>query len=345
MLNWKNLIDTTLSPADIAPEKITRVCETTRLSSLTQILPQVDDHGVLVVINALGEDIGVVNLMRLSHALARELMATRNERDTARRALAQTDEARGLFFASLSHELRTPLNAITGYSEWLLARDNPKINTPQQQEKCLNSILSASQHMLGMLDCVLEMARLRAQQVELKAEPIALSTIVDTTFQLLMPTARARNMQLLSKGLQMLPQIITDPGILRQILLNLVSNAIKYGRQGTRVHITARLLAKGDLRIEVRDQGPGIPAHALAKLMRPFHRLDAHDLADGPKGAGLGLALVKLMVELQDGDFKLVSQAGKGTRAIVTLPAARVLQTRPIGHQGAFCFTRLANLA
>jgi two-component system cell cycle sensor histidine kinase PleC len=160
-------------------------------------------------------------------------------------------------------------------------------------------------------------------------------------------------MKISSRDYRQLPKIITDSGILLQIMLNLVSNAIKYGAYGTTVRISARLLANGDLRLEVCDRGPGIPAEALGKLMRPFQRLETHHPANdpnigantGPKGTGLGLALVKLMVELQDGDFKLVSTPNKGTRAIVTLPAARVMQTRPIGHQGAFRFTRPASLA
>jgi two-component system, cell cycle sensor histidine kinase PleC len=322
------------------PAAPVRISVDTSVPELAALLAALPPETPLIACTATGQDLGPIDPIKIASALARDLTATRAERDSARRALADADHDRSMFFANFSHELRTPLNAVLGYSDFLLSEVGTKLSADKQRDH-LQSIHDASLHMLDLVNAVLDMARLRAHSLELRAEETDISGLIDQVVRLAKPSAQERMMRISVRRRGALPRVDVDPRMLRQILLNLVSNAVKYGAAASTVQLSTHVTARNELRLEVRDHGPGIPADAMAQVLQPFERLSADALGDAVKGTGLGLAVVKALTELHDGRFQLVSVPGEGTRAVVTLPASRVRQAPRPGQQGEFAFTRL----
>ncbi|MCH8685947.1 sensor histidine kinase [Pedomonas mirosovicensis] len=263
-----------------------------------------------------------------------------DERDQARRALSQVQSERSLLVANLGHELRTPLNAIVGYSELIRSKALGSINPPIYGDY-IDAIHLSSLHLVSLLDALLDLIKIQASEKQLNEDPVDLKQVVTFSMQVLASLARQRDVSLDCRIREGLPPVLGDERMLRQIILNLLSNAIKFTKAGTRVTVSVWVTRRGEMRLEVRDNGPGIPPEKLHVVMQPFKQI-AETTGQGPRGTGLGLPMVKALAELHDGQFRLISRMEEGTRAIVLLPVSRVLKTRPEGSQGEFCFTRSA---
>ncbi len=267
--------------------------------------------------------------------LIAECALLRKERDASRQALGRRSEDRALFLANLSHELRTPLNAILGYAD-LLLMDTDRTGVPLRYTE---SIKEAGTHLLSVVESVLDMSRLRAGSLDLAEADIAPKEVIASVIRVLAPIAARAGVTLIDKSAGHLPLIYADAQVLRQILINLVSNAIKASTEGASVILSAQLKSTGAMQFQVRDSGPGMNPQTIERVMQPFAQGEKAT-GFGAAGAGLGLALVRSLAELHDGRFQLVSHVGRGTRAIVTLPRARVrMPVRP-GQQVEFAFTR-----
>jgi two-component system, cell cycle sensor histidine kinase PleC len=267
-------------------------------------------------------------------ALERQLAITVEERNAARLALANTIEQRADFFAQLSHEWRTPLNAIIGYADLLRSvTDNPR-----RTKRAADSIHEAGEHLLSMVEAVLDMARVRAGTLELNESTVSLHDISHKAIGICVGQATARGLQIATRLADSLPMVRGDARVLTQILINLLSNAIKVAPSGSIITIAARRASKGRVSFSVEDCGPGIPADALDRIMQPFEQLDP--VRDAKTGTGLGLSLVRAFTELHDGLFQIISEVGRGTRMIVILPSARVVKPSRHGDQHEFRFTR-----
>jgi len=267
--------------------------------------------------------------------LIAELDEERMLSDEARRRAEAGSKAKSRFLATMSHELRTPLNAIMGFSEVMKDEMFGQHSAPIYREYA-NDIYDSGRHLLQLINEILDLSRIEAGRYELVEERAHLGDIAQDCQRLL--TLRANG-----KGLHVelaidpdLPQVWIDVRAIRQICLNLLSNAIKFTPKGGSVTITVAPTSDGGQILSVRDTGPGIPPDEIPKVLQAFGQGSlAHETAEG--GTGLGLPIVKSLIELHGGTFDLSSELRKGTEVRVTLPPQRVLATvaplQPLGAE------------
>ena len=268
-------------------------------------------------------------------ALIGELEQAKAISDEARRRAEEANIAKSRFLATMSHELRTPLNAILGFSEVMKAEIMGPIENPTYVEYAGN-IHESGRHLLNLINEILDLSRIEAGRYELTEEPVRLADVVDDCLRLLKLRAEGKGLTLAPHVEEHLPQIWGDERALRQVALNLLSNALKFTPRGGRIDIKVETTAEGGQLMSIKDNGPGIPAEEMHKVMQAFGQGSlAHQTAEG--GTGLGLSIVQNLVELHGGKFELKSELRKGTEAIVTLPPKRVLQRlaplQPLGFE------------
>ncbi|MDA8182996.1 MAG: ATP-binding protein [Actinomycetota bacterium] len=211
------------------------------------------------------------------------------------------------FLSRMSHELRTPLNAILGFAQ-LLELDQLE----DDQRAAVEHIVRAGQHLLSLIDAVLDMARIDATGIATWSEPVELSSVVDDVEVLLDQLAADAAVRLQVDRASLAGQcVIADPQRLAQVLLNLGSNAVKYNHRGGSVTFSARAIEPDRLRVEVTDTGVGIPPERYEELFVPFSRLGAEH--SGIEGTGVGLALSKSLVESMGGTIGMLPASGGGS--------------------------------
>nr|WP_255536584.1 HAMP domain-containing sensor histidine kinase [Pacificimonas pallii] len=234
--------------------------------------------------------------------------------------------------SAFAHELKTPLGAIMGYAEMLAGGHV----APDRIERHAGMLWEAAQALSGTVDAMLDLARFSSGEMDMTDDSFHISDCIESAARMLATSASAHNVQIDMRVPPDLPPLLGDSRMMRQVVVNLLSNAIKYGPDGGRIRVTARIDRQGRMALEVMDNGPGISAAEIDVAMRPFGRLRRDNTIPGH---GLGLPLTKALVELHEGTFRLVGTSGKGTRAIVLLPASRV-QRVVAGGQESFIFSR-----
>lgn len=234
----------------------------------------------------------------------------RREAELARNAAEAASRAKSEFLSALSHEMRTPLQAITGFTELLGTLDLAE----ERRRAALGHIAGAASHILSLVDDVLDIARIEAAALPLAVADVALDGLLGDVVELLRPSADEHGVTLDHAGGALV--VRADPRRLRQVLLNLVANGVRYNRPGGWVRVTAAAAGAG-VAVRVADSGPGIPAEELDRLFVPFDRLGA---CDGT-GTGLGLVLARGLVEAMGGSLSVRSAPGAGTTMEVRLPA------------------------
>ncbi|MDP3037616.1 MAG: ATP-binding protein, partial [Rhodocyclaceae bacterium] len=258
-------------------------------------------------------------------------------RDDAERANAAKSE----FLSRMSHELRTPLNAIIGFAQ-MLALPGKTALTAQQADN-VQEILKAGQHLLVQVNEVLDLARIESGRIELSLEPLPLDPLIKDCIAQVRPLADARSITL-AASLTDAQALQGDYTRVKQVLLNLLSNAIKYNRDGGQIHVAA--VATGEqMRVEVRDTGRGIAPEQRARLFKPFERLESS--YDGIEGTGIGLALVKRLVEAMGGEIGVASEEGVGSTFWFVLPVASLaaLPEAKVGAGGTASVLPVASAA
>jgi signal transduction histidine kinase len=235
----------------------------------------------------------------------------------ARIAAEAASRAKSGFLATMSHELRTPLNAIGGYVD--LIRLDIAGPTTEQQQQYLHRVQRAQQHLLGMINDVLNFARLDAGRVEYQLRPVRIPELVKEAGQLIAPLAEQKGLHFVTLNG---PDIAGrgDAEKVRQILLNLLSNAVKFTDAGGTVE-TSWISQNGALDIRVRDTGIGVPAERLESIFDPFLQLDA-DLTRMRQGTGLGLSIARELARGMDGEITVQSIPGKGSTFTFRMPLA-----------------------
>jgi signal transduction histidine kinase len=236
-----------------------------------------------------------------------------------RHAVAEAElavRAKEQFLARMSHELRTPLNAVIGFNELMTMELAGPLTAAQRGY--LENMKDASVQLLDQINDILDLERVRHTGADLKPTDVNLQQAIQEVFRILAPLSENRRTELalVQDGDA---EIRSDGRAIRTIIMNLVSNAIKYSPGGGRVDVITRLHPSG-VAFEVRDQGVGIPEHQQAHVFDPFFRGHEHDLP-GVGGTGLGLALVKQMVDALGGQIQLVSSPGAGTVVSVIIPS------------------------
>jgi signal transduction histidine kinase/ActR/RegA family two-component response regulator/HPt (histidine-containing phosphotransfer) domain-containing protein len=241
--------------------------------------------------------------------------AARRESRLAQLEAERLNLAKSGFLSRVSHELRTPLNAILGFGQ-LLERDLVE----QGERETLDQMLGAGRHLLAIVDDLLDLSRIEGGELRLSVEPVQIADALGEAKSLISPAATTAAVGIRQRPVNVDLYVRADRQRLIQVLLNLVSNAVKYNRRGGNVVISAGRADGEMVRIEVSDTGIGISEEAIARLFTPFERLDA--ASRGIEGTGLGLALARGLVESMGGALTLASEEGVGTTVSVELPAA-----------------------
>jgi signal transduction histidine kinase len=219
------------------------------------------------------------------------------------------------FLANMSHELRTPLNAIIGFSEVLL--DPTMEVSKDDQTQFLTDVLSSGKHLLGLINEVLDLAKIEAGKMELQIEPALLQDVVDAVSNTMRSLAVKKSLDLRAQCDEQLAPFPMDGARIKQVLLNLVGNAIKFTPEGGKVWVSAGAM-NGDVRVEVGDTGPGIALEDQERIFQEFQQAGSD--AGKPQGTGLGLALARKFVEMHGGKIWVESEVGKGSKFTFTLP-------------------------
>jgi signal transduction histidine kinase/ActR/RegA family two-component response regulator len=251
----------------------------------------------------------------LREALEEQARLEQGERE-AREVAEAANRAKSEFLSRMSHELRTPLNAVLGFGQ-LLELD--ELNDSQQE--AVAQIIKGGRHLLGLINDVLDISRIETGNLAMSPEPVLVSDLIGETLSLMRPLAAARDIQVVTVESNPLDDahVLADRQRIKQILLNLVSNAVKYGHPDTTVTVSCEAYAGSQLRIVVADTGPGIRPEDLERLFVPFERLGAE--RSEVEGTGVGLALSKRLAEAMDGTIGVASKFGIGSRFWVELPA------------------------
>jgi PAS domain S-box-containing protein len=232
----------------------------------------------------------------------------------------QANRAKSEFLANMSHELRTPLNAIIGFSEILKTQIFGPVGSPQYVEYA-SDIWHSGKHLLDIINDILDLSRIESGKMTLTSERVDLRESATQTLRMVEDAARARDIHI-EVALDVTPHfVIGDPRAIRQILLNLLSNSVKFTPDGGLIRLTSRLDANGRISLSVTDTGIGMRPEDIPVALAPFRQIDS-SLARKHDGTGLGLPLAKALTELQGGQFSIVSEPGSGTEVAVALPQA-----------------------
>src|SRR5439155_26267997 len=250
------------------------------------------------LIYAVGRDIS--DRKRSEEALEQARAAAERAMEEAERA----NRAKSEFLSRMSHELRTPLNAILGFGQLL---DLGTLD--EEQRESVEQILKGGRHLLDLINGVLDIARIETGRIPLSVEPVAADEVASEVVDLIRPLAAERGVEVRFEDLDV-EWIMADRQRVKQVLLNLLSNGVKYNRAGGTVVLRGRRAPGDRVAIEVSDNGPGIAPADVARLFVPFERLGAE--STGIEGTGLGLALSKRLAEAMGGTLEVESVAGQG---------------------------------
>ncbi len=260
------------------------------------------------------------------HLIA-ELETANAMSDEARRRAEAANVAKSRFLATMSHELRTPLNAILGFSEIMKDEVLGKMHNKNYRSYA-EDIHGSGQHLLNLINEILDLSRIEAGRHELHEEPLFLDDVVEECGTMMKVRAKAKSISLHHTHEPDLPRVWADERALRQVVLNLLSNAVKFTPVGGEVRIMVGPTSDGGQYVSIKDDGPGIPEEEVPTVLEAFGQ-GSHAIKSAEPGTGLGLSIVQALIGMHDGTFSLKSNPGDGTEVTVTLPRARIMNYSP----------------
>jgi signal transduction histidine kinase len=264
----------------------------------------------------------VRDLQTSFNVMAEAMERSKRDEQDARLRAEEANRSKSAFLANMSHELRTPLNAVLGFSEVILAETFGKIGSERYTEY-LKDIRASARHLLALINDLLDLSRIEAGAVKLNDAWIELSEALEESAGMFREACDRKGLTLRLQEPATAMAILADERALRQILINLLSNAVRHTPAGGEVVLGAYQAAEGRLDLFVADTGIGIPEADLERVLQPFEQV-ARDQGRPQEGTGLGLSIVKQLVDLHGGELRLESAVGKGTRVTFILPAERV---------------------
>ena len=263
----------------------------------------------------------------VTYVLVRSMYSLRAARDAlaaARDDAVRANLSKTMFFANMSHELRTPLNAIIGFSQ-LLETD---VFAARRVEYA-RLIHEAGGHLLDLVNDLLDISKMEAGRFQLEETNLSLAEIIEECCEIIRPRLREAQLQLIQNVERNLPLVTADRRAIKQIVLNLLTNAAKFTEAGGKVEIFAGALSAGEIAFGVRDNGIGIAPEDQARIFERYGR-SRHEVVKLKEGTGLGLPIVKGLAEAHGGRITLESAPGRGTCVTVWLPAERVCRQRSV---------------
>lgn len=306
------------------------------LASLAFVHPAAPSSGAPVMLLALGTQLCFMLLANKLHKTALETLSFQAEKDELiaelEQAKAQSDHARhraeaanrakSRLLATMSHELRTPLNAIVGFSE-VMKGELFGAHAVESYKEYSSDIHASGQHLLMLINEILDLSRIESGHFELKEEEISLPSIVGECRRHLRLRAKRREITVELSAAEDLQGVWADERAIRQVILNVLANALKFTPQGGTVKIKIGWTASGGQYVAIRDSGPGIPENEIALAMSYFGR-GSYSQTRAEEGSGLGLPIAKGLIELHGGSFILKSKLREGTEIVIIFPPGRV---------------------
>ncbi|HEV7255547.1 MAG TPA: HAMP domain-containing sensor histidine kinase [Mesorhizobium sp.] len=260
-------------------------------------------------------------------ALIAELETAKSMSDEARERAEEANLAKSRFLASMSHELRTPLNAILGFSEVMAGEVLGPIHNPTYREYA-RDIHQSGQHLLDLINEILDLSRIEAGRYQLHEEPVVLTAVVEDCCRMFEIKARNKDLKIAPEFERGLPRLFADARAVRQIVLNLLSNAVKFAPTGSEIAVRVGWTAGGGQYVSIKDRGPGIPADEIPVVLSAFGQ-GSIAIKSAEQGTGLGLPIVQKLLTIHGGSFELRSKLREGTEALALFPPNRVMEALP----------------
>ena len=280
---------------------------------------------LFLMVHFIGSELQRLDQVETLKRLNARLAALNDDLNLAKDAAELANRTKTEFLANMSHELRTPLNAILGFSELIRDQRLGPAATARYIDYA-SDIHASGRHLLSIIEDLLDLSKIESGHYALHESETSASEVIEAAVRLVLDRARAKRIVLETRIDRTLPSIYGDSRALKQVVLNLLTNAVKFTPEQGRVVVSAEPLADGAVQIAVQDSGEGIAPDLVDRVMQPFEQGDP-SLTKKQDGVGLGLSIVRRLVDLHEGEFRLESEPGQGTCAIVILPPLRCRAT------------------